>query len=86
MLRLATYNIQYGRGKDDCFDIERIAGEVAGADIIALQEVETFAERSEMIDQVGVIHRGQPTWSGAALGPERGSGERVHDPERALDH
>ena len=57
MLKLATYNIQYGRGKDFRFDIERIAGEVAGADIIALQEVETFAERSEMIDQVGELAR-----------------------------
>jgi endonuclease/exonuclease/phosphatase family metal-dependent hydrolase len=52
MIRLASYNIQYGKGKDGRFDLERIAGEIRGADLIALQEVETFAERSEMLDQV----------------------------------
>ncbi|MDX1513916.1 MAG: endonuclease/exonuclease/phosphatase family protein [Gammaproteobacteria bacterium] len=48
---LITYNIQYGRGKDERFDLERIAGEVAGADIIALQEVERFWTRSGNVDQ-----------------------------------
>ncbi|PHP69121.1 endonuclease [Zhengella mangrovi] len=34
-----TYNIQYGTGMDGRYDLERIAGEVRGADVIALQEV-----------------------------------------------
>lgn len=50
-VRLVTYNIQYGRGRDGRFDLERIASEVAGADIIALQEVERFWSRSGKIDQ-----------------------------------
>lgn len=48
---LITYNIQYGRGKDQRFDLERIAGEVSGADVIALQEVERFWTRSGNADQ-----------------------------------
>lgn len=50
-MRLVSYNIQYGRGRDGVFDLERIAATVAGADIIALQEVERFWERSGMRDQ-----------------------------------
>lgn len=48
---LVTYNIQYGRGKDGRFDLERIAAEISGADIIALQEVERFWTRSGNVDQ-----------------------------------
>ena len=56
ILRLASYNIQYGKGKDGRFDLERIAGDLAcsaysGPDIIALQEVERFCARSGMVDQ-----------------------------------
>ena len=38
-IRLVTYNIQYGRGKDGAHDLARIAGAVRDADIIGLQEV-----------------------------------------------
>ncbi len=38
-MNFVTYNIQFGLGKDGRFDLERIAGEVDGADVIALQEV-----------------------------------------------
>ena len=50
-MRLVTYNIQYGRGRDGVFDLERIAATVAGADVIALQEVERYWRRSGMRDQ-----------------------------------
>ncbi|MDX1433900.1 MAG: endonuclease/exonuclease/phosphatase family protein [Gammaproteobacteria bacterium] len=50
-MKLVTYNIQYGRGRDGRFDLERIAAAVAGADVIALQEVERFWQRSGMEDQ-----------------------------------
>ena len=43
MMRLASYNIQYGKGKDDRFDLDRIVTELGEADLIALQEVETDA-------------------------------------------
>ena len=56
-MRLVTYNIQFGRGKDDRCDLGRIAGEVAGADVIAMQEVDRFWKRSGMVDQVAELVR-----------------------------
>jgi endonuclease/exonuclease/phosphatase family metal-dependent hydrolase len=50
-VKLVSYNIQYGRGRDGVFDLERIVAAVAGADVIALQEVERFWQRSGMCDQ-----------------------------------
>lgn len=55
MKKLVTYNIQYGLGKDGQYDLERIAGEVDGADVIALQEVERFWQRSGMTDQPAAL-------------------------------
>ena len=54
-MKIATYNIQYGRGRDDRFDLDRIAGEISGADVIALQEVERFWSRSGGVDQPRLI-------------------------------
>ena len=56
-MRLASYNIQYSRGKDGRFDIERCIAEVAGADVVALQEVDRFWPRSGMVDQPAEIGR-----------------------------
>ena len=50
-MKIVTYNIQFGLGKDGRFDLERVAGEVNGADIIALQEVERYWKRSGNLDQ-----------------------------------
>jgi endonuclease/exonuclease/phosphatase family metal-dependent hydrolase len=50
-VRFATYNIQYGRGRDGRFDLPRIAGELRGAEVIALQEVERYWQRSGHVDQ-----------------------------------
>ena len=50
-MKIVTYNIQFGLGKDGCFDPERIASDVDGADIIALQEVERYWKRSGNVDQ-----------------------------------
>ena len=38
-MKFVTYNIQYSKGKDGRFELERIAEAVRGADVIALQEV-----------------------------------------------
>jgi endonuclease/exonuclease/phosphatase family metal-dependent hydrolase len=54
-MRVVTYNIQYSRGKDGRFDLDRCIAEVADADIIALQEVERFWQRSGMTDQPAAI-------------------------------
>jgi endonuclease/exonuclease/phosphatase family metal-dependent hydrolase len=50
-MKIVTYNIQFGLGKGGVFDLEKIAGEVDGADIIALQEVERYWKRSGNVDQ-----------------------------------
>lgn len=54
-MRLVTYNIQYGRGKDNRFDMARVVDAVKDADIIALQEVERFWPRTGMVDQPAEI-------------------------------
>ena len=38
-MKITSYNIQYGKGKDGRFDLARIADAVRDADIIGLQEV-----------------------------------------------
>ena len=86
-MKIVTYNIQYGRGRDGRFDLDRIAGEVSGADLIALQEVERFWSRSGGVDQPLLLARHFPEHymaygpgvdlhlAGAAPG-EAGAGQR----------
>lgn len=38
-MRIVSFNIQYGKGKDGRYDLARIAEAVQGADLIGLQEV-----------------------------------------------
>ena len=45
-MKIVTYNIQYSRGRDDRFDLGRIAEAVSGADVIGLNEVERFWPRN----------------------------------------
>jgi len=54
-LKIVTYNIQFGRGRDGRTDLERIADSVRGAEIIALQEVDRHWPRSENTDQVAAL-------------------------------
>lgn len=56
-MHIVTYNIQYGLGADGRFDLARIAGEIAAADIIGLQEVERHWARSGGVDQVAELAR-----------------------------
>ena len=51
----ATYNIQFGRGIDGVFDIDRIAREVGGADIVAFQEVAQHWARNDWQDQAQAL-------------------------------
>lgn len=51
-MRVVTYNIQYGRGRDGRYDIDRTAQALLGADIIGLQEAEAYWDRSGNIHQV----------------------------------
>lgn len=56
-IRLASYNIQYGVGKDERLDLARVVSELGDADIIALQEVEANNPLRGMIDQPEEIAR-----------------------------
>jgi endonuclease/exonuclease/phosphatase family metal-dependent hydrolase len=56
-IKLASYNIQYGVGKDDRLDLARSAAEVGDADIVALQEVETGNPLHGLVDQPAQIAR-----------------------------
>jgi endonuclease/exonuclease/phosphatase family metal-dependent hydrolase len=50
-MKIVTYNIRYGLGLDNQFNLKRIANAVQEGDIIALQEVEKNWRRSGMVDQ-----------------------------------
>jgi endonuclease/exonuclease/phosphatase family metal-dependent hydrolase len=50
-LTVATYNIQFGRGRDGVYDVPRIAAAVAAADIVAWQEVTQNWQRGGGLDQ-----------------------------------
>lgn len=50
-MKTVTYNIQWGMGRDRRIDLGRIARTVAGADIIALQEVERNWREQDFPDQ-----------------------------------
>jgi endonuclease/exonuclease/phosphatase family metal-dependent hydrolase len=56
-MKLISYNIQYGKGKDGRYDLARIAGEIEHADVIALQEVERFWQRSGACDEPADLAR-----------------------------
>jgi endonuclease/exonuclease/phosphatase family metal-dependent hydrolase len=63
-MHFVSYNIQYGCGRDGRFDLARIAGELAGADVVALQEVERYWRRSGFVDQPAALAEllGMPHW------------------------
>ena len=54
-MEVISYNIQFGRGLDGRFDLERICDSIKGAEIICLQEVEASWQRSGNIDQAQAI-------------------------------
>lgn len=54
-MKIVSYNIQYGLGRDGIYDLERIAREIRGADIIALQEVDRFWQRSGTVDTPEIL-------------------------------
>lgn len=63
-MKCVSYNIQYGLGADNKYDLARIAGEIADGDIIALQEVDRFWKRSGLVDSPAVLagHLPQHHW------------------------
>lgn len=51
-MRVATYNIQWGKGRDGRVDLGRVAKAIESADVIGLQEVERNWREMEHADQV----------------------------------
>lgn len=83
-MRIVTYNIRYGKGRDGRIDLDRIAAALDGADLVGLQEVERFWERSGNADQPAELASRMPGFYWAY-----GPGVDVHLPtadaaERAL--
>ena len=56
-LRIMTYNIQHGAGRDDVIDLDRQAAVIRNADpeIIGLQEVDSCVKRSNRVHQAAVM-------------------------------
>lgn len=61
-MKVVSYNIQYGKGMDRRFDLERSCAVVRGADIVCLQEVDQYWERSGDVDQAALISRLMPSY------------------------
>lgn len=61
-MKVISYNIQFGRGLDGVVDLVRTCEAVRGADIICLQEVEQFWQRSGNADQPAEIAGLLPTY------------------------
>lgn len=58
-LRVLTYNIHHGVGVDGTLDLARIAAVIneSGADLVALQEVDVHASRTDSVDQIATLAR-----------------------------
>jgi len=52
-LRVATYNIHGGRGRDGCRDLSRIAADLERVDVAALQEVHDTWRSRRQLDELG---------------------------------
>jgi endonuclease/exonuclease/phosphatase family metal-dependent hydrolase len=79
-MKCVTYNIQYGIGLDDRYDIARIADSVRGADVIALQEVTRNNPKNGGHDMVAELRTELPDYF-AVYGPnfEADLGGRVRN-------
>ncbi|MCG8543126.1 MAG: endonuclease/exonuclease/phosphatase family protein [Alphaproteobacteria bacterium] len=55
-----TYNIHYGVGTDGDVDLSRIVDIVKDADIVALQEVDRYWDRTGNVDQLSFIQAKMP--------------------------
>ena len=54
-MRLLSYNIQYGYGRDGAYRLDRVANVVKSADIVALQEVDRHWQRTNYDDQPALL-------------------------------
>ena len=59
-MRLLSYNIQYGYGRDGAYRLDRAANVVKSADIAALQEVDRHWQRTGFDDQPDLLAKMLP--------------------------
>ena len=59
-MRLLSYNIQYGYGRDGAYRLDRVANVVKSADIAALQEVDRHWQRTGFDDQPDLLAKMLP--------------------------
>lgn len=67
-MRVATYNIHYGVGQDGRYDLPRALDSIHDADIIGLQEIDSYWDRSGNDEQVELIRELMPEYD-LAYGP-----------------
>lgn len=67
-MKIVSYNVQFGVGRDGKLDCKRIADEIRGADIIALQEVTRQFFQNGNIDMVSIFQDFFPDFF-VAFGP-----------------
>ncbi len=68
-MKFVSYNVQYGIGRDGRYDLERIIGEVEGADVIAFQEVTRGFNRNDFADMVAGFEQLLPDYFSAFHAP-----------------
>lgn len=61
-MKITSYNIQFGRGLDGTVDLVRTRAALRGADIVCLQEVDQFWQRSGNADQAAELAGLMPTY------------------------
>lgn len=83
-MKLLSYNIQYGFGVDGTYDLGRVAQVMAGADIMALQEVERHWHRSGYDDQPAILERHLPQFY-TVYGPAFDMDASVRDGNRVIN-
>ena len=54
-MKFLSYNIQYGKGQDGEFNLYRIAETIKEADVVCIQEIEKFWQRSGFVDQAQIL-------------------------------
>lgn len=79
-MQCVTYNIQFGFGMDNRYDLDRIASAVRGADLIALQEVTRNHPKNGGADMVAGLLELLPEYFVAYGAPfQLGFGSHVED-------
>lgn len=68
-MKFASYNVQYGIGRDGRYDLERLVRELEGADVVALQEVTRGFVRNGFADMVAGLEALLPDFHAAFHAP-----------------